>query len=233
MVRVRKSAARGFFDHGWLKTFHTFSFAEYQDPRFMGFRSLRVINEDFVAPAAGFPTHSHRDMEIVTYLLSGALEHKDSMGNTSVIRPGDAQRMTAGTGVTHSEFNASKTQPVHLLQIWIFPERKALTPGYEQKSFGPFGGPSALRLLASSDGREGSVHIHQNAAIHEGRSDGRLQIEFRPGRGAGVWVQVHTGELTVNGSRLEAGDGAAVEEEAVLRLEGRPGAGFLLFELGD
>jgi hypothetical protein len=160
MLIVRKSADRGHFDHGWLDTYHSFSFADYHDPNYMGFRHLRVINEDRVAPGQGFGTHPHRDMEILTYVLEGALEHKDSMDNGSMIRPGDVQRMTAGTGVTHSEFNPSATEPVHLLQIWILPERRNLTPGYEQKTFPPERLEGGLRVVASRDGREGSVTVH-------------------------------------------------------------------------
>src|SRR5215472_16108669 len=163
MITIRKAAARGHFAHGWLDTWHTFSFDRYYDPNFMGFRSLRVINEDRVAPHKGFPTHSHRDMEIITYILSGALEHRDSMGNGSVIRPGDVQRMTAGTGVSHSEFNPSETEPVHLLQIWILPSRPGFQPGYEQKTFSAADRAGRLRLVASTDGREGSVRINQDA----------------------------------------------------------------------
>src|SRR6266702_1434362 len=220
MITIRKSKDRGHFDLGWLDTYHTFSFDQYFDPGHMHFRSLRVINEDRVAPAKGFPTHSHRDMEIVTYVLEGALEHRDSMGNGSVIRPGDVQRMSAGTGVTHSEFNASKTEPVHLLQIWMFPERKGIKPSYEQKMFSEADKRSRLRLVASPDGRDGSVTIHQDNELYATvlRKGDQVRHELKPERHA--WVQVARGSVKLNGQELAEGDGAAISEEKAIELAG-------------
>src|SRR5215475_1489502 len=184
MIQVRRAAERGGFDHGWLDTRHTFSFADYHDPRWMGFRHLRVINEDRVQPGQGFPTHAHRDMEIVSYVLKGGLEHRDSLGTGSVIRPGDVQRMSAGTGVHHSEFNASKTDPVHFLQIWIEPAERGIEPSYEEKRFDDASKRGKLRLIASPDGRDGSVTIHQDASLYAALVDGDEAVEFtqRPGR---------------------------------------------------
>lgn len=227
MITIRKASERGHFDFGWLDTYHSFSFGDYHDPRHMGFRSLRVINEDRVAPGEGFPTHGHRDMEIVTVILEGALEHRDSLGTGSVIRPGDVQRMTAGTGVRHSEYNPSPTEPVHLLQIWLHPDRNGLQPGYEQKAFQLNGG---LTLLASPDGRDGSVTIHQDALLYRGQigAVGR-PLDLDPARHA--WIQVTRGDLRVNGHVLKAGDGAAVSAESHLQLEGAPEAEVLVFDL--
>ncbi len=231
MLIVRKSADRGHFNHGWLDTFHSFSFADYHDPNHMGFRHLRVINEDRVAPGQGFGTHPHRDMEILTYVLEGALEHKDSMGNGSIIRPGDVQRMTAGTGVTHSEFNPSEQEPVHLLQIWILPERRNLPPGYEQKTLSPEQWVGGLRLVASRDGRKESVTVHQNVALYAGRlaPGQKVTQPFADGRFA--WVQVARGTVTANGEPLRAGDGAALAGEAALALEAGDPAEVLVFDL--
>jgi len=231
MVRVRKAAERGHFDFGWLNTYHTFSFGEYFDPAHMGFRTLRVINEDRVRAGAGFPTHPHRDMEIVSYVIEGALEHKDSMGNGSVIRPGEVQRMTAGTGITHSEYNPSPSEGVHFLQIWILPERRGLRPGYEQKTFPDEVKRGALRLVASRDGRDGSVTIHQDASIFASLLDAGQQLErdLPPGRHA--WVQVVRGTLDVNGYMLSESDGAGIDGEPALSLTARQSAEFLLFEL--
>jgi len=223
MIQVRKSADRGHFDHGWLDTYHTFSFADYHDPSFMGFRALRVINEDRVAPGQGFGRHGHRDMEIVTIVLEGALAHRDSMGTGAVIRPGEVQRMSAGTGVLHSEMNGSESEPVHLFQIWILPERHGITPGYEQKVFAPADG--ALQLVASGDGRDGSVTIHQDVDLYRGR--GAARFDFRPSRYG--WVQVASGAVTVNGEQLEAGDGAAIDGESHVEIGGD--GEFLLFDL--
>jgi len=231
MITVRPAGERGHFDHGWLKTWHSFSFASYHDPRHMGFRDLRVINQDIVEPGEGFGTHPHRDMEILTWILDGALEHKDSMGNGSVIRPGEIQRMTAGTGVTHSEFNPSESEPVQLMQIWILPEKQGLTPGYEQKSFPRDEMRDRFRLLASRDGRDGSVTIHQDAELLIAAPDAgtTLRHALHPGRHA--WVQVARGAVSLNGTPLSAGDGASVTGETTLTVEaGSPGE-VLLFDL--
>ena len=231
MIETRRSAERGHANHGWLDTHYTFSFADYDDPRFMGFRSLRVINDDRVAPGRGFPTHGHRDMEIVTFVLEGALQHRDSLGNGSVIRPGDVQRMSAGTGVSHSEFNPSRGEALHLLQIWILPERNGLAPGYEQKTFTDAQKLGTLRLVASSNGRDGSVTIHQDAEIYAsvlGEGD-RVKHELLPGRHA--WVQVATGRIRLNGETLEEGDGAAISAESLLELTGMDESEVLLFDL--
>ena len=231
MIQVRKSADRGHANHGWLDSFHTFSFADYVDPEHMGHSVLRVINEDRVTPGAGFPTHGHRDMEIVSYVLEGALEHKDSMGNGSVIRPGDVQRMSAGTGVRHSEFNASPTEGVHFLQIWIMPDRNGHAPGYEQKHFDPAALDGRLRLIASPDGRDGSVTIHQNASVYASRLDGPASVEHSMAPGRRAWVQVARGAVVLNGVALSAGDGARIENETRLHFEQGRGAEVLLFDL--
>ncbi len=231
MIQVRKSEERGHFDHGWLDTRHTFSFGMYHDPAFMGFRSLRVINEDVVAPGKGFGEHPHQDMEIITYVLNGALAHRDSLGNGEAIRAGDVQRMTAGSGIEHSEFNASKTEPVHLLQIWIRPRKRGLEPGYEQKHFelGPSRG--RLVLVASQDGAEGSVTIQTEARLYAGvlGKGQSAALELKPGRHA--WVQVAHGGVEVNGTSLRAGDGAAVSEETELALRANEDAEVLVFDL--
>src|SRR6476660_3510228 len=219
MIQVRRAKERGHADHGWLNTYHTFSFSDYYDPRHMGFRSLRVINEDWVKPGFGFPTHPHRDMEIITYVLEGALEHKDSMGTGSVIRPGEVQRMSAGTGVTHSEFNASKTDPVHLLQIWILPEVRGIPPSYEQKAFSRDELKNRFRLVAANDPAEGAVKIHQDVKLYASvLDDGSVTHELGPGRHA--WVQVARGEIKLNGQALQAGDGAAVSGEPTVGVLG-------------
>lgn len=230
MTQVRKAQERGHFDFGWLNTYHTFSFGEYYDPQFMGFRSLRVINEDWVQAGGGFPTHPHRDMEIVTYILEGALQHKDSMGNGSAIRPGEVQRMTAGTGITHSEYNPSKSEPVHLLQIWLMPEQRGLKPSYEQKTYPAEEKRGRMRLIASRDGREGSVTIHQDADIYAGLLNGEeINFPLRPERHA--WVQVARGTVSVNGQELGPGDAAAVTAEEQVRLGPGKDAEVLLFDL--
>ena len=231
MLTVRKARERGHFNHGWLDTFHTFSFADYYDPKFMGFRQLRVINEDRVAPGNGFGTHPHRDMEIITYVLDGALEHKDSMGTGSVIRPGDVQRMSAGTGVTHSEFNASETDPVHLLQIWIMPGQRNLKPSYEQKTIPIDQANGDLRLVASPDGREGSVTVHQDVALYAAKLKADQQAEHALDPGRHAWLQVARGSVTANGQKLQEGDGAAISEEAKLSLKAESPAEVLLFDL--
>jgi quercetin 2,3-dioxygenase len=231
MITIRKAAERGHFDHGWLDTYHTFSFDQYYDPNWMSFRSLRVINEDRVAPRRGFPTHSHRDMEIITYILEGALEHRDSMGNGSVIRPGEVQRMTAGTGVAHSEFNPSESEPVHLLQIWILPNRQGLTPGYEQKTFTDEQKRGTLRLIASNDGRDGSVTINQDAAVYAGVLENADEVIHQLSAGRSAWIQVARGSVNVNGSELSQGDGAAITDESSITIAGRERSEILLFDL--
>ena len=231
MISIRRSNERGGGDYGWLNTRHSFSFDRYYDPRFMGFRSLRVINEDFVAPGEGFPTHPHRDMEIITYVLEGALEHKDSLGTGSVILPGDGQRMSAGTGIRHSEFNHSNQEQVHLLQIWIMPDRQGHQPGYEQKSFPAEEKQGKLRLIASPDGASGSVTIHQDAKLYVsllGRGD-EVQHQLASGRHA--WLQVAKGSIELNGQKLGQGDGAAVSDEQEISIKGVDKAEVLLFDL--
>ncbi len=231
MIRIRKSAERGHAQHGWLDTHHSFSFADYRDPAHMNFRDLRVINEDRVQPGRGFAPHSHRDMEIVTYLLAGALAHEDDLGNGSTIRPGDVQRMSAGSGITHSEFNASKSEPVHLLQIWILPEANGLAPGYEQKHFPAEARSGTLCLVASRSGRDGSVALHQDVDLYAsllapGQS---VSLALRSGRHA--WVQLARGTLELSGARLEAGDGAALSAERELRLTALSESELLVFDL--
>ncbi|MDH5536445.1 MAG: pirin family protein, partial [Betaproteobacteria bacterium] len=218
MMMLRRSEERGHANHGWLDTFHTFSFADYHDPAEMGFGALRVINDDRVAPGTGFGTHGHRDMEIITYILDGALEHKDSMGNGSVIRPGDVQRMSAGRGVRHSEFNPSRGQGVRLLQIWIEPALKGIDPGYEQKHFPADERRGRLKLIASRDGRHNSVSIHQDALVYAGLLDGDDRVEHALAPGRRAYVHVARGSLEVNGVALEGGDGLKVFGESVLEL---------------
>ncbi len=230
MTTLLRSNERGYADHGWLKSFHTFSFADYYDPRRMGFRALRVINEDRVEPGMGFGTHGHRDMEILSYVLDGALQHRDSMGNGSVIRPGDVQRMSAGTGVNHSEYNASKADEVHFLQIWIVPDRRGHVPGYEQKHFGPEEKRGRLRLVASPDGADGSVRINQDARLFAGLFDGDERAEFDVPPGRAAWVHVARGAVTLNGESLAAGDAAAVADRVLL--ERGTDAEVLVFDLG-
>jgi len=230
-ISIRPARDRGHANHGWLDTLHTFSFADYRDPRHMGWGPLRVINEDRVAPATGFPTHAHRDMEIITYVLEGALEHRDSLGTGSVIRPGEVQRMTAGTGVRHSEYNASKTEAVHLLQIWIEPARTGLPPGYEQKTFSDADKRGRLRLIASSDGREGSVTINQDAAVYATVLAPEQRVTHTLARRRRGWLQVARGALTLNGQTLAHGDGAAIEGAQALEVQGIEPAEALLFDL--
>jgi quercetin 2,3-dioxygenase len=231
MIELRKSEARGHANHGWLDSHHSFSFADYHDPRHMGYASLRVINEDTVQPGQGFGTHGHRDMEIITYILEGALEHKDSMGNGSVIRPGDVQRMSAGSGVRHSEFNASKSELVHFLQIWIEPNVAGIAPGYEEKIFDAASKRGRLRLIASSDGRDGSVTIHQDAAVYAALLNGgeRVAHALAPGRKA--YVHVARGSATVNGEVLRSGDAAKISGEAAVTLSDGNDSEILLFDL--
>lgn len=231
MIEIRRSDERGHADHGWLDSYHTFSFANYHDPRFMGFRQLRVINEDRVQPGKGFGTHPHRDMEIISYVLDGALAHKDSMGNGSTIRPGEVQRMSAGTGVTHSEFNHAQDSVVHLLQIWILPEKEGQPPSYEQRLFPASERQDRLRLVAARDGRDGAVTIHQDVDLYATLLGSQRSVEhaLRPGRHA--WVQVARGSVAVNGERLGAGDGAAISDETSVRIEAIDPAEVLLFDL--
>ena len=231
MQQIRRASERGHFDHGWLRTYHSFSFAEYSDPAHMGFGSLRVINDDEVEPGKGFGMHGHRDMEIITYILDGALEHKDSMGNGSVIRPGDVQRMSAGKGVLHSEFNPSQTERVHLLQIWIEPDTIGVQPGYEEKHFDAGSKRGRLRLVASRDGREGSVRIHQDADVYASLLDGPARLEHALGPGRRAYVHVARGSVVVNGERLGPGDALKASGKAALSLADAVQAELLLFDL--
>jgi quercetin 2,3-dioxygenase len=231
-MEIRRSNERGLAEHGWLKSFHTFSFADYHDPKHMGFGPLRVINEDRVQPGQGFGTHGHRDMEIISYVLEGGLAHKDSMGNGSVIRPGDVQRMSAGTGVRHSEFNASDKDLVHFLQIWIEPDRRGVAPSYEEKRFDDASKRGQLRLIASPDGRDGSVTIHQDAHLYAALLDGDDAVDFQPAQGRLVYVHLVRGEAAVNGEALHAGDAVQLSgSENRVRLEKGRGAEVLVFDL--
>jgi redox-sensitive bicupin YhaK (pirin superfamily) len=233
MIVLRPSEQRGHFDHGWLDTHHTFSFGDYVDPRYQGFRALRVLNEDVFQPGAGFGQHGHCDMEILTYVLSGALRHDDSLGHGSVIRPGEVQRMTAGTGIEHSEVNPSATEPVHLLQIWLRPERAGLTPGYEQKAIAGLATRDGWTLIASRDGREGSVTIHQDAAVSVAKLEAGSVAAYDLAAGRHAWVQVARGEVTLNGQPLRAGDGAALDDEPAMIVQAAGGrAEVVLFDLG-
>jgi quercetin 2,3-dioxygenase len=231
MIQIRPSQERGGGDHGWLKTHHTFSFGDYWDPKWMGFRSLRVINEDWVAPNTGFPTHPHRDMEIITYVLEGKLEHKDSLGTGSVILPGDGQRMTAGSGIRHSEFNPSTTDAVHLLQIWIQPEKAALPPSYEQKSFPEEQKQGKLRLIASRNTSDGSVKINQDAQLYVTLLKPGEEVEHEFATKRHGWLQVARGTVEVNGKSLAQGDGAAITDEPKLSIKATEDAEVLLFDL--
>jgi redox-sensitive bicupin YhaK (pirin superfamily) len=231
MITIRPSNERGGGDYGWLKTRHTFSFNDYSDPKWMGFRSLRVINEDWVAPGGGFPTHPHRDMEIITYVLSGKLEHKDSLGTGSVILPGDGQRMTAGRGIRHSEANGSPTEAVHLLQIWILPDKSGHEPGYEQKSFPESEKRGKFRLIASNDGAEGSVKINQDAKLFVTLLAPGEEVTQSLGGKRSAWLQVAKGEIELNGKTLKQGDGAAISDEAKLKVKAIEEAEVLLFDL--
>lgn len=231
MIQIRPGEQRGGGDYGWLKTHHTFSFSDYWDPKWMGFRSLRVINEDWVAPNNGFPTHPHRDMEIITYILEGKLEHKDSLGTGSVILPGDGQRMTAGSGIRHSEFNPSATEPAHLLQIWITPEKDGLKPSYEQKSFPEAEKQGKLRLIASRDAKDGSVKINQDAQLYVSLLKPGEEVAHELGAGRHGWLQVARGSVELNGQKLGQGDGAAISDEKTLNIKGAEDAEVLLFDL--
>jgi redox-sensitive bicupin YhaK (pirin superfamily) len=228
---IRRSQERGHADHGWLNSFHSFSFADYHDPAHMGFGSLRVINEDRVKPGQGFGTHGHRDMEIISYVLEGGLAHKDSMGNGSVIRPGDVQRMSAGTGVTHSEFNASASDGVHFLQIWIEPAVRGVKPSYEEKRFDDASKRGRLRLIASPDGAEGSVTLHQDALLYAALVDGAEAIEFDPKPGRKTYVHLIRGEAEVNAQALAAGDALKISGESRVRIGNGRNAELLLFDL--
>ena len=231
MIQVRKASERGYADHGWLRSFHSFSFADYYDPAQMGFGDLRVINEDRVQPGMGFDTHGHRDMEIISYVLEGALEHKDSMGNGSVIRPGDVQRMSAGTGVRHSEFNPSKSELVHFLQIWIEPGVTGIRPEYEEKHFDAADKRGRLRLIASPDGAEGSVKLHQDARLYAALIDGKERVTHALAPGRRAYVHVARGSAAVNGQPLAAGDALKAEELNEIVVERGDMAEVLLFDL--
>ncbi len=237
MITLRKSNERGLADHGWLKSFHSFSFADYYDPAHMGVGNLRVLNDDRIAPGTGFGTHGHRDMEIVSYVLDGALAHKDSMGNGSaagaagVIRPGDVQRMSAGTGVMHSEFNHAPDSTTHFLQIWLLPQARGITPGYEQKHFDAPSKRGQLRLVASPDGAEGSVTVHADASIRVGLFDGAEAASLALSAGRKTWVHVARGAITANGQALQAGDAIGLVDEPLLTLEKGTGAEVLVFDL--
>ena len=230
MIYLRLANERGHANHGWLDTWHTFSFANYYDERYMGVSALRVINDDTVEPGAGFGTHGHRDMEIISYVLSGGLEHKDSMGFGTVIRPGEVQRMSAGTGVRHSEFNASDSEPVNFLQIWIMPDRQGVEPGYEQKDFSDeLNGQ--LRLVASPDGRDGSLTIHQDAELYATRLDEGQQVEYQADRARTLYIHIARGRVELNGNELSHGDGAAVQQEELIKITASSDAEVLLFNL--
>jgi redox-sensitive bicupin YhaK (pirin superfamily) len=229
MINIRRAGERGHTQLSWLDSHHTFSFGEYHDPAHMGFGTLRVINDDRVAPGQGFGTHPHRDMEIITYVLEGALEHRDSLGTGSVIRPGEVQRMSAGTGIRHSEFNASKGETVHFLQIWILPEKSGLPPSYEQRAL-PSPARGGLALAASRDGRDGSVTVHQDVAVYAGQLDGKSSVT-QPVAGRRAWVHVARGALSLNGHALSEGDGAAISDEQQLVLQPDGAAEVLVFDL--
>ena len=231
MFRHRPAQDRGLADHGWLKSYHSFSFADYYDPQHMGFRALRVINEDRVQPGHGFGSHSHRDMEIISYVLEGGLRHKDSIGTGSVIAPGDVQRMSAGRGVLHSEYNPSKTEPVHFLQIWITPSAQGVAPSYEPKFFGPGEKRGRLRLVASPGGAEGSVRMNQDARLYAGLFDGADKASLDLGASRKAYVHVARGALSVNGEQLAAGDGLKVSDTRSLVLSEGRGAEVLVFDL--
>jgi redox-sensitive bicupin YhaK (pirin superfamily) len=232
MLALRRAQERGHANHGWLNSYHTFSFGDYYDPEHMGFSKLRVINDDTVVPKGGFGTHGHRDMEIISYVLKGALKHQDSMGNGSVIRPGEVQRMSAGTGVTHSEFNASDSEPVHFLQIWVLPEQEGLTPSYEQKAFAEEEKRGRLRLVGSRDAREGSVTIHQDVDLYATLLSDGDRVSHSLAEGRKGWVQVAQGSAVLNDELLNAGDGVAIEGPATITLSGTSEAEVLLFDMG-
>ena len=233
MITVRKSGERGVGRHGWLTTKHTFSFANYYDPRQMGFRSLRVINEDEVAPGRGFGAHQHDNMEIISIVMEGALAHRDSTGGDGVLRRGEVQRMSAGTGVVHSEFNGSDAEPVHFFQIWILPERDGIAPGYEQKLFPEEERRGKLRLLVSPEAQDGALKIHQDARLYSAILGDGERVEHELAKGRGAWLQVARGSVDLNGTTLTAGDGAAIEDESSLAIAAKGDAEVLLFDLGD
>jgi redox-sensitive bicupin YhaK (pirin superfamily) len=230
MMKIRRANERGHANHGWLDTYHTFSFANYYDPQWMGYRSLRVINDDLVMPGMGFGTHPHRDMEIITYILSGQLEHKDSMGNGRIIRAGEVQYMAAGTGVQHSEFNPAKDEAVHLLQVWIVPDQKGVKPRYAEKSVQE-AAPGSLQLITSKTGRDGSIAIHQDADLWVAKLGDGKEVSHKLAPGRHAWLHVAEGEVTVNGQTLSGGDAAAVTEETSLKLAGTKPSQVLLFDL--
>lgn len=231
MLNILKSHDRGLGDHGWLKSRHTFSFANYYDPERMGFRTLRVINEDHIKGGTGFGSHSHRDMEIISYVISGALEHKDSMGNSAMIKPGEVQRMTAGTGVVHSEYNKLRDQDAHFFQIWILPRKTGDEPGYGQKSFEAEIASGALTLVISQSGRDGSISINQDVDLYVARPKAGASLAFGPKPGRGVWIQIVRGRLSVNGQSVETGDAVYTEDAAPLAIESLGDSEFLLFDL--
>jgi quercetin 2,3-dioxygenase len=231
MIAIRKSAARGHANHGWLDSYHTFSFANYYDQNYMSFRSLRVINEDIINPGKGFGTHGHTDMEIITYVLEGALEHKDSLGTGAIIKPGEVQRMSAGTGIQHSEFNPSQTEPVHLLQIWLLPDTNGLPPSYEQRDFPLEERRGKLRLVAARDARDGAVKVHQDVDLYAAVLDKKSLVSHAFQSNRHAWVQVARGSVLLNGLPLEKGDGAAVSDESEVVVEATENAEILLFDL--
>jgi quercetin 2,3-dioxygenase len=231
MITIRKSDARGLGSHGWLESRHTFSFANYYDPRQMGFRHLRVINEDTVAPGRGFGAHQHENMEIISIVMEGALAHKDSTGGNGVLRRGEVQRMSAGTGVVHSEFNGSETEPVHFFQIWILPERPGIAPGYEQKLFSDEERRGKLKLVVAPGGADGALNIHQDARLYSSILQSGERVEYRLEDGRGAWLQVARGSVSVNGTPLDAGDGAAIENEPRIEIVADDAAELLLFDL--
>lgn len=231
MLQLRRGQERGYANHGWLNSYHTFSFANYYDPDQMGFRQLRVINEDWVSPGHGFSSHSHRNMEILTFILEGALEHRDSLGTGAIIQPGEVQRMTAGTGITHSEFNPSDTEPVHLLQIWILPDQQRLPPSYEQKAFPLAERQGQLRLIAATDGRDGAVTIHQDVNLYTAVLEAGQAVNYQLQCDRYAWVQVAQGEIQLNNYTLQAGDGVAISQAESLKLSTPSSGELLLFDL--
>ena len=231
MINIRRAEDRGHADHGWLDSHHTFSFADYHDAAHMGFRALRVINDDRVTGGMGFGTHGHRDMEIISYVLEGALAHKDSMGTADTIRPGDVQRMSAGTGVMHSEFNASKTEGVHFLQIWLMPDKRGITPSYEQKRFSDDDKAGKLRLVASPDAADGSLKIHTDARVYAGAFAGGQSTSLSLAKDRHAWVHVARGEVKINGELVKDGDGVALSSESELRVEGTSSGEVIVFDL--